>query len=78
MNEKTEYQPNPPIGTLTDRDRDAYERRGWDAWARGVMHASCPYRDERRMPWQFGWCAAERNYRKAVLDARTHQSPAQI
>lgn len=83
MNEKTEYQPNLPIGMLTERDLDAYERIGWHAWADGIRHENCPYRDGRQMPWQFGWCAAEQNYRravqnyrKAVLDARTDQSPA--
>lgn len=66
----TSYAPNTGIGPLSERATDAYERLGWDAWHRGRAHDDCPYHDERREPYQFGWRAAEQMYRKACADAR--------
>jgi hypothetical protein len=69
---------NRPQDSLPEEDVEAYQRIGWNAWARFVQHNDCPYRDERRAPWQLGWRAAEQNYRKAkqMVDGQsTHLGP---
>lgn len=67
---RPEYQPNPPIGDLTLKEQESYERKGWDAWARGVRREDCPYVDQRRGPWQAGWDAAEQVFQKAIQEGR--------
>jgi hypothetical protein len=62
-------QWRPSISDMPQEDQEQWI--GWTSWAHGVRHEDCPYRDQRRAAWQFGWRAAEQNYRKAIQEARS-------